>query len=118
MSNIIPQYINDKLNTMYDYIKYLYKAFVSFTQNFYVDSSQNVIINSNSLTINTPNTSNSSSSVIILNNNGTNIVNILYGNKSIAPTDTAPNGSLYLNRGNNGEMYLRVSNAWVKVLVP
>lgn len=51
MSNIIPPSINDKLNNMMDYIKYLYKAFVSFTQNFYVDPSQNIIIKAESLQI-------------------------------------------------------------------
>jgi viroplasmin and RNaseH domain-containing protein len=115
MSNIIPPSINDKLNNMMEYIKYLYKAFVSFTKNFYVDSSQNVRINSNTLTINTPNSSNNSSSMIYLNNNGQNIVNILYGITSKIPLDNAPNGSLYLNNGNDGELYLRVNGEWVKI---
>jgi len=112
MSNIIPPSINDKLNNMMDYIKYLYKAFVSFTQNFYVDSNQNVTINNNSFTIN--NTS-STPCVIYLNNNGNNVVNIIYGNTTSTPTNNAPNGSLYLNNGNSGELYLRVNGNWEKI---
>jgi hypothetical protein len=107
MSNIIPPSINDRLNTMMDYIKYLYKAFQTFTQNFYVNSANNIVLNTNS--INTPN-------IIQLNNNGTNIVNILYGTSAPLAVNHAPNGSLYLNNGNNGELYLRVDETWKKIL--
>jgi len=106
MSNIIPPSINDKFNTMMEYIKYLYKAFQTFTQNFYVNSNNNIVLNSN--TTNQPN-------IIQLNNNRQNIVNILYGSITTSPTDNAPNGSLYLNNGNNGELYLMVNGAWKKV---
>lgn len=106
MSNIIPPSINDKFNTMMDYIKYLYKAFQTFTQNFYVNSNNNIVLNSNST--NSPN-------IIQLNNNGINIVNILYGTSAPLAVNLAPNGSLYLNNGNNGELYLRVDDSWKKI---
>lgn len=107
MSNIIPPSINDRLNIIMDYIKYLYKAFQTFTQNFYVNSNNNIILNSN--TTNQPN-------IIQLNNNGQNIVNIIYGTITTTPTVNAPNGSLYLNNGNNGELYLMVDGVWKKIL--
>jgi len=105
MSNIIPPSINDKFNTMMEYIKYLYKAFQTFTQNFYVNSN-NIVLNNNATT---------QPSVIQLNNNGINIVNILYGTSQPLVENSAPNGSIYLNNGNNGELYLRTNGQWEKV---
>ena len=46
MSNIIPQYINDRFNTLNEYIKNLYRAFVEFSKNFAVDASGNINLNS------------------------------------------------------------------------
>jgi hypothetical protein len=52
MSNIIPPYINDRINTLNAYIKNLYKAFMEFSANFSVDASGNInLISPNDINI-------------------------------------------------------------------
>ena len=117
MSNIIPQYINDKLNDMFEYIKNLYKAFVSFTQNFYVDSDKNIVINGNSVKINTNNIDifNSDSSGNI-NINGNSILlnsdtgNINISNNEIMLTNNSLNNQTNINLDRSGNMNIKADN--------
>jgi hypothetical protein len=124
MSNIIPPYINDKLTTINAYIQYLYKAFISFTQNFFVDPSNNITISGRSIqTTATNGYVNLSGSAITLNSeaitlNGT--TNRIFLNNNLIinwgtgiPSIVGTIGSLYIDY-TNGELYIYTSS-WKKI---
>jgi len=109
MSNIIPPYINDRFNTLNDYIKNLYRAFVKFTTYFFVDSSNNINISGSSISL----VSSTGNEFTINNSSGNNLITIKVG--SSIPNSTSFNiGSLYINT-NNGEMYIYKSDGWYVV---
>lgn len=131
MSNIVPQYINDRLNNMFEYIKDLYKAFVSFTQNFYIDSNKNISINGTSVEIksiintntksninlyNSGNISINGNSVEIKSDNNSNINldnsgNIILNSNSIEINSTQTNGIIRFNFNSNQHGFMYLTNS-------
>lgn len=94
MSNIIPQYINDRFETLNAYIRNLYKAFVSFTANFFVDASSNINISGSTIQLSPQN-----NQINLSNNN----LFIKWG--SGVPSVSATTGCLYIDT-NSGNLYV------------
>ncbi len=106
MSNIIPPYINDRFNTLNAYIKNLYKAFMEFTTNFFVDASNNINISGTTISL----VSSSANEFKINNSSGTNLMTIKVGT-GVPNSSSLHIGSLYIDT-QNGEMYIYKSDGW------
>jgi hypothetical protein len=114
MNNIIPQSINDKINTLFTLVNRVYESFVNLTSNyFFIDTSSNeVSISGNTFTIDVSNNQ------INLGDKTDPDIMILHGTSDISTiTQTnIPNGSLFLTQYNDGEAYLRVNGEWKKII--
>jgi hypothetical protein len=112
MNNIVPDSVNDRINSLFKQVNTVNKTITNLTSNYISDSSDNsLVVNSNTFTINTDN------SGILLGDKTNPDSMILYGTSdptTIVATDV-PNGSIYLTSDASGKAYLKVNDLWTTI---